>query len=211
MQPRNLSLGVAKQLGLDRPGEGRQARAGALCALACVIFARHLRKEVLKRMGRAGREKKRGKTARLVRMSIIARTKRSLSNFHSFVLKSCLLLVLRALGQSQNEADEYNDDGDLDMFAVFRVASFLCCELWGNLRMKRTSTVITVISHLFCHFRVAPFCDSLESLPQDGKFVNIVRIMIVRNIFYVIAKDQRHATTAMQYNQLPHECIKHVM
>ena len=66
MQPRNLSLGVAKQLGPDGPGEGRQARAGALCALACVIFARHLRKEVLKRMGRAGREKKRGKTARLV-------------------------------------------------------------------------------------------------------------------------------------------------
>ena len=61
MQPRNFSLGVAKQLGLDRPGEERQARAGALCALACVIFARHLRKGVHKRMGRAGREKKRGK------------------------------------------------------------------------------------------------------------------------------------------------------
>ena len=60
MQPRNLSLGVAKQLGLDRPGEERQARAGALCALACVIFARHLRKEVLKRVGRAGKGKKKG-------------------------------------------------------------------------------------------------------------------------------------------------------
>ena len=59
MQPRNLSLGVAKQLGPDGPGEGRQARAGALCALACVILARHLRKEVLKRLGWAGREKKR--------------------------------------------------------------------------------------------------------------------------------------------------------
>ena len=61
MQPRNLSLGVAKQLGPDGPGEGRQARAGALCALACVILARHLRKEVLKRLGRAGRERKEGK------------------------------------------------------------------------------------------------------------------------------------------------------
>jgi len=60
MQPRNLSLGVAKQLGPDGPGEGRQARAGALGALACVILARHLRKEVLKRLGWAGREKKRG-------------------------------------------------------------------------------------------------------------------------------------------------------
>ena len=58
MQPRNLSLGVAKQLGPDGPGEGRQARAGALCALACVIFARHLQKEVLKRVGRAGKGKK---------------------------------------------------------------------------------------------------------------------------------------------------------
>ena len=57
MQPRNLTLGVAKQLGPDGPGEGRQARAGALCALACVIFARHLRKEVHKRIGR-GREGK---------------------------------------------------------------------------------------------------------------------------------------------------------
>ena len=59
MQPRNLSLGVAKQLGPDGPGEGRQARAGALGALACVILARHLRKEVLRRLGWAGREKKR--------------------------------------------------------------------------------------------------------------------------------------------------------
>ncbi len=64
MQPRNLSLGVAKQLGPDGPGEGRQARAGALCALACVILARHLRKEVLKRLGWAGREKKRGKNSK---------------------------------------------------------------------------------------------------------------------------------------------------
>ena len=37
MQPRNVSLGVAKQLGLDRPGEERQARAGAHSALACVM------------------------------------------------------------------------------------------------------------------------------------------------------------------------------
>ena len=61
MQPRNLSLGVAKQLGPDGPGEGRQARAGALCALACVILARHLRKEVHKRLGWAGREKNKRK------------------------------------------------------------------------------------------------------------------------------------------------------
>ena len=60
MQPRNFSLGVAKQLGLDRPGEERQARAGALCALACVISARHLRKEVRKRVGWAGKGKKKG-------------------------------------------------------------------------------------------------------------------------------------------------------
>ena len=53
-----LFRSVAKQLGLDRPGEERQARAGALCALACVIFARHLRKEVLRRIGRAGKGKK---------------------------------------------------------------------------------------------------------------------------------------------------------
>ena len=64
MQPRNLSLGVAKQLGLDRPGEGRQARAGALCALACVIFARHLRQEVRKRVGRAGKGKKKGENSK---------------------------------------------------------------------------------------------------------------------------------------------------
>ena len=64
MQPRNLSLGVAKQLGLDRPGEERQARAGALCALACVIFARHLRKEVRKRVGRAGKGKKEGENSK---------------------------------------------------------------------------------------------------------------------------------------------------
>ncbi len=37
MQPRNVSLGVAKQLGLERPGEERQARAGAHSALACVM------------------------------------------------------------------------------------------------------------------------------------------------------------------------------
>ena len=64
MQPRNLSLGVAKQLGLDRPGEERQARAGALCALACVILARHLRQEVRKRVGRAGKGKKKGENSK---------------------------------------------------------------------------------------------------------------------------------------------------
>ncbi len=65
-----LLLGVAKQLGPDGPGEGRQARAGALCALACVIFARHLRKEVLSALGGQGGETK-GKTARLARMTSI--------------------------------------------------------------------------------------------------------------------------------------------
>ena len=73
MQPRNLSLGVAKQLGPDGPGEGRQARAGALCALACVILARHLRKEVLKRLGWAGRERDEGKNSKAGAIS--ARTK----------------------------------------------------------------------------------------------------------------------------------------
>ncbi len=38
MQPHwNIYLEVAKQLGLERPGEERQARAGAHSALACVI------------------------------------------------------------------------------------------------------------------------------------------------------------------------------
>ncbi len=59
-----FSLGVAKQLGLDMPGEERQARAGALCALACVILARHLRQEVRKRVGWAGKGKNRGKNSK---------------------------------------------------------------------------------------------------------------------------------------------------
>ena len=62
---------------------------------------------------------------------------------------------------------------------------------------------------MFAVFRVASFCDSLESLPQDGILINIVWIMIVWNNCYVIAKDQRHATTAMQYNYSLLEHIKH--
>ena len=59
MQPRTLSLGVAKQLGLERPGEERQARAGALCALACVMSARHLQRggALARGVGREGKEK----------------------------------------------------------------------------------------------------------------------------------------------------------
>ena len=101
MQPRNLSLGVAKQLGLDRPGEGRQARAGALCALACVIFARHLRKEVLKRMGRAGRERKEGKNSKAGPL-VDHREDKVITHkavtIHGFVLKSCLLLNAVSFG-----------------------------------------------------------------------------------------------------------------
>ena len=51
MQPRNVSLGVAKQLGLDRPGEERQARAGAHSALACVMRRGTSEVEVRKREG----------------------------------------------------------------------------------------------------------------------------------------------------------------
>ena len=96
MQPRNLSLGVAKQLGLDRPGEGRQARAGALCALACVIFARHLRKEVLKRVGRAGKGNKgeNSKAGPLVNYREDKAITHQDVNFHSFVLSSCLASVM---------------------------------------------------------------------------------------------------------------------
>ena len=67
MQPRNVSLGVAKQLGLDRPGEERQARAGAHSALACVMSARHLQRGGAPRGGRVGREKRGEETARLAK------------------------------------------------------------------------------------------------------------------------------------------------
>ena len=177
MQPRNLSLGVAKQLGPDGPGEGRQARAGALCALACVIFARHLRKEVLKRMGRAGRERKEGKqqgwsacrssrgqsdhTQSCHRSWFCSQElppsqcRELWGNFRkkrmSTMMTVCLAPVLsfrvasfsmlQAQGQSSTETDDASDDGDLDVFAVFRVASF---------------------------------CDSTESLPLDGILINLV-------------------------------------
>ena len=60
----DIYLEVAKQLGLDRPGEERQARAGAHSALACACCARRLLKEVHKREGLDGRE---NKTARLAK------------------------------------------------------------------------------------------------------------------------------------------------
>ena len=71
MQPRNVSLGVAKQLGLDRPGEERQARAGAHSALACVMLrgTSSKRRCASARAGGLGKEKggknsKAGKTRR---------------------------------------------------------------------------------------------------------------------------------------------------
>ena len=145
MQPRNLSLGVAKQLGLDRPGEGRQARAGALCALACVIFARLLRKEVLKRMGRAGREKKKRENSKAGLQSGLSRTKRSLTKMS--ILTRCVLLSCLLLSTKR----------------------------WGNVRTKRSSIMMTDLctcSRSFsCISGLPPVCDSLESLPQDRKCI----------------------------------------
>ena len=97
MQPRNFSLGVAKQLGLDRPGEERQARAGALCALACVMLARHLRQEVRKRVGGGREGKEKGKTARLARMSSIAR---KVHRHIGVIIMSCMLCAIS--GQSDH-------------------------------------------------------------------------------------------------------------
>ena len=69
---------------------------------------------------------------------------------------------------------------------------------------------MTVFFHLLLYFRVAPCCDSTESLPLDGILINHCLNHDRLKQCYVNAKDQRHATTAMQYNQLLHECIKHV-
>ena len=97
----NIYLGVAKQLGLERPGEERQARAGAHSALACVIPARHLRKEVRKREGREGWEKKskagkgRKNVAQRSPFGALLRHLPISDGFHSFgeILGSSLLSV----------------------------------------------------------------------------------------------------------------------
>ena len=64
--------------------------------------------------------------------------------------------------------------------------------------------MMMVISTCLLSFELPP-----SVTPQDGILINIVWIMIVRNNCYVIAKDQRHATTAMQYNYSLLEHIKH--
>ena len=113
MQPRNLSLGVAKQLGPDGPGEGRQARAGALCALACVILARHLRKEVLKRLG-VGREGKEREGKRQQGWSDHSRSSCLLSLFRVSPFS-----MLQALWQCRKDVSELHDNFYLALVQSF--------------------------------------------------------------------------------------------
>ncbi len=73
---------------------------------------------------------------------------------------------------------------------LFRVASFSMLQALRQCRKEASEYHDNCYLALVLHFRVAPFCDSLESLPQDGILINIGWIMIVWNNCYVIAMDQ---------------------
>ena len=119
--------------------------------------------------GQAGKEKREKKTARL-EQSARGRSDHS----RSYHFRDCQRLFFFELPPSQ------------------------CCKLCGNVGKTRVNIMITVISHSFCLFRVAPFCDSSESCASGWNPHQRCLDHDRLKQCYVKAKNQRHATITMQ-------------